>query len=79
MKDFKVCIKTIDNAKSFVTLASRQDFDIDIASGRYIVDAKSIMGIFSLDLSKETKIICYCDDDRKVEGFKELVSNIVVK
>lgn len=78
MKEFKVCIKTIENAKSFVSLASKQDFNIDIANGRYIVDAKSIMGILSLDLSMETKVTCYCDDDRKVESFKNLIYDMLI-
>ena len=41
-----------DNVKNFVSLVNRYPYDMDLRSGRYVVDAKSILGIFSLDLSK---------------------------
>lgn len=47
-----VRLNQIDDVKNFVNTIMRFDFDIDLVSGRYAVDAKSIMGIFSLDLSK---------------------------
>ena len=52
MKTIKVSLDSIDKVKSFVNMLAKFDFDFDLVSGRYIVDAKSIMGIFSLDLSK---------------------------
>ena len=52
MKTFNVLLSSINDVKNFVNIVSRFDYDIDLASGRYVVDAKSIMGIFSLDLSK---------------------------
>ena len=52
MKKFKVLLNSINDVKGFVNAAGSQMCDIDIVSGRYTVDAKSIMGIFSLDLSK---------------------------
>lgn len=52
MKNAKIMLKTINDVKNFVSIAGNYDFNIDIVSGRYAVDAKSIMGIFSLDLSK---------------------------
>ncbi|MDR0325538.1 MAG: HPr family phosphocarrier protein [Oscillospiraceae bacterium] len=52
MKSFSVQLHSIDDVKRFVNAACGQPFDIDIVSGRYTVDAKSIMGLFSLDLSK---------------------------
>ena len=50
MKTVKININTINDVKDFVTIVSRCDYDVDIVSGRYAIDAKSIMGIFSLDL-----------------------------
>ena len=52
MKKITIALNTINDVKFFVNTVSRYDFDVDLISGRYAVDAKSIMGIFSLDLSK---------------------------
>ncbi|HBJ25060.1 MAG TPA: serine kinase, partial [Ruminococcaceae bacterium] len=49
MKTVKININTINDVKNFVSIVSRCDYDVDIVSGRYAIDAKSIMGIFSLD------------------------------
>ena len=53
MKKVKISLSSIDTVKSFVTLTTKIEGDVTIISGRYIIDAKSIMGIFSLDLSKQ--------------------------
>ena len=52
MKTVKVSLNSIDAVKSFVNVVTKYDSDFDLVSGRYVIDAKSIMGIFSLDLSK---------------------------
>ena len=52
MKTVKVSLNSIDKVKSFVNLINRFDAEFDLVSGRYVIDAKSIMGIFSLDISK---------------------------
>ena len=52
MKTIQISLNSIDKVKSFVNEISKFDFDFDLVSGRYVIDAKSIMGIFSLDLSK---------------------------
>ena len=52
MKTVKISLNSIDKVKKFVTEISKFDCDFDLVSGRYVIDAKSIMGIFSLDLSK---------------------------
>ncbi len=62
MKTVKVNINTINDVKNFVSIVSRCDYDVDIVSGRYAIDAKSIMGIFSLDLSKELTLNIHSDD-----------------
>jgi len=56
MKAFDISLKSINDVKDFVNIVNRYDFDVDLSSGRYIVDAKSIMGIFSLDLSKPIRV-----------------------
>ena len=62
MKTFNMTLASINDVKDFVNLVSRYDFDVDLTSGRYVVDAKSIMGIFSLNLSKPIKIEIHSDD-----------------
>ena len=52
MKTVSISLNTIDKVKAFVNDISKYEFDFDLVSGRYVIDAKSIMGIFSLDLSK---------------------------
>ena len=52
MKTLKISLNSIDKVKSFVNDLTKFDTDFDLVSGRYVIDAKSIMGIFSLDLSK---------------------------
>ena len=56
MKPVKISLNSIDKVKSFVNDISKFDFDFDLVSGRYVIDAKSIMGIFSLDLSKPIEL-----------------------
>ncbi|NLY44113.1 MAG: HPr family phosphocarrier protein, partial [Clostridiaceae bacterium] len=57
-----------------VNIVNRYDFDVDLSSGRYVVDAKSIMGIFSLDLSKPIKVQVHSDDcDAFMEEIKPFI------
>ena len=51
-----VSLQAINDVKDFVNIVMKYEFDIDLVSGRYAVDAKSIMGIFSLDLSKPIEL-----------------------
>ncbi len=61
MKTIKVSLNSIDKVKSFVNDINRFNFDFDLVSGRYVIDAKSIMGIFSLDLSKPIDLNIHAD------------------
>lgn len=61
MKTFNISLSSINDVKSFVNAVNKYDFDVDLSSGRYVVDAKSIMGIFSLDLTKPIKVDVYSD------------------
>ena len=56
MKTVHISLNSIDKVKAFVNDISKYDFDFDLVSGRYVIDAKSIMGIFSLDLSKPIEL-----------------------
>ena len=55
MNTFQILLSSINDVKNFVNTVSKYDYEIDLTSGRYVVDAKSIMGIFSLDLVSELK------------------------
>lgn len=68
MKSFKVSINSIDDVKNFVNIVAKYDFDIDLISDRYRVDAKSIMGIFSLDLTKPIQVDVLTDDASAIEA-----------
>ena len=61
MREVKICLGTIERVKDFVNAVTRLDCDMDIVSGRYVIDAKSIMGIFSLDLSKPIDLNIHAD------------------
>ena len=62
MTEFMVYLSSINDVKNFVNIVTKYEYDIDLISGRYVVDAKSIMGIFSLDLSKPIKVEVQKDD-----------------
>ena len=72
-----VTLGSIEAVKEFVALTNSYPFEIDLVSGRYAVDAKSIMGIFSLDLSKALKLVAHADDD-EIEPFLEKAKKFAV-
>lgn len=57
--DYKIKLDTFDKIKKFINIVQKFESDIDLVSGRYVIDAKSIMGIFSLDLSKPIDIVVH--------------------
>ena len=63
MKTVNICLNSIDKVKSFVNDISKFDNDFDLVSGRYVIDAKSIMGIFSLDLSKPINLNIHAEEN----------------
>ena len=74
MKTIKVSLNSIDKVKTFVNDINRFDFDFDLVSGRYVIDAKSIMGIFSLDLSKPIDLNIHAEGDKLNEVLAVLKS-----
>ncbi len=66
MKKVAISLNSIDKVKSFVNTISKFDSDFDLISGRYVIDAKSIMGIFSLDLSQPIELTIHADDDAAI-------------
>lgn len=74
MKTFNIMLNSINDVKNFVNAVNKYDFDVDLTSGRYVVDAKSIMGIFSLDLSKPIKVEVFTDEsDAFMEEMKDFI------
>ena len=76
--EFKMLEKTLilnsfNEVKNFVDLANTKDYDIELISGKYVVNAKSIMGVFSLDLTKPVVMVAHCENvaelSRQVEQF----------
>ena len=63
MKTIKICLNSIEKVKSFVNDITRFEADFDLVSGRYVIDAKSIMGIFSLDLSKPIDLNIHAQEE----------------
>ncbi|MCR5273546.1 MAG: HPr family phosphocarrier protein [Lachnospiraceae bacterium] len=75
MEKLEISLNSIDKVKSFVSTIAQFDNDFDLSSGRYVIDAKSIMGIFSLDLSKPITLTIHSDTDaekilKAVEPYK---------
>ena len=77
MKTVKININTINDVKNFVSIVSRCDYDVDIVSGRYAIDAKSIMGIFSLDLSKPIDLNIHAEAG--IDEILETLSPYIIK
>ena len=75
MKTVNILLKSINDVKDFVNIVNKYDFDVDLTSDRYVVDAKSIMGIFSLDLSKPIKMQMHSNDcDNLLDEIKDIIS-----
>lgn len=64
MKQFKIMLPTVAEAKEFVTAASKCAFDVDVHYNRVIIDAKSILGVLSLDLAKILTVELHGDDEK---------------
>ena len=78
MKTVRISLNSIDKVKSFVNeLVRYSDVDFDLVSGRYVIDAKSIMGIFSLDLSKPIDLHIHADDGEMEDILSHLAPYII--
>lgn len=77
MKTLKISLNSIDKVKAFVNEISKFDCDFDLVSGRYVIDAKSIMGIFSLDLSKPINLNIHAEGNL-LESILKVVEAYVI-
>lgn len=67
-----VCLNTIDRVENFVNKIIAIDSDVDLVSGRYTLDAKSIMALFSICLTEKLKLIIRSDDEDEIKLFNEI-------
>lgn len=76
MKECRIRLNTINDVKEFVGIVCEYSFEVDLMSGRYAVDAKSIMGIFSFDLSAPLTMKVHSDSE-EAEDFLDEVKKFV--
>jgi len=71
MSEAYIVLKTIQDVREFVNIVIAFDYEIDLVQGRYVIDAKSIMGIFSLDLLSPIRVVAHTDNaDAFIEKIK---------
>ncbi len=78
MSEIVILLDSIDKVKKFVSLTTKIESELDLVSGRYVVDAKSIMGIFSTDLSKPI-ILRIHEEGKKADGIIKTLEEYVVE
>lgn len=78
MKIVTIKLDTIKDVKNFVSAVTTFECDFDIVAERYVVDAKSIMGIFSLDLSKPLELRINTDDEKEISAVLKAISAVLV-
>lgn len=76
---FNISINTIDKVKRFVNLTNECEVDTDIISGRLIIDAKSIMGIFGMDLTRPMILKIHESDQKKLQKYKEMFGEFIIE
>ena len=79
MKTVKISLNSIDKVKAFVNEVTKYDAEFDLVSGRYVIDAKSIMGIFSLDLSKPIDLNIHAETESSVNEILDVLSPYIIK
>lgn len=77
MTTVKISLNSIDKVKAFVNDVTKFNCDFDLISGRYVIDAKSIMGIFSLDLSKDIDLSIHSEDN--IDDVMQMLEPYIVK
>lgn len=78
MREVTIQLETINDVKNFVSTVTKFECDFDIAVDRYVVDAKSIMGIFSLNLSKPLTLQINTDDEKEIGDVLKAISAVIV-
>lgn len=79
MKEFKISLNSIEKVKEFSRIVSGIEPDLDIIVGRYVIDAKSIMGIFSIDLSRELTLRIESNDSCECKVIRDKLSKFILE
>lgn len=79
MCEVEIKLNTIEDVKNLVSNITEFECDFEIVSGRFVVDAKSIMGILSLDLSKKLMLVVQSDDEYKIDKIKDKIGRFIVE
>lgn len=66
-------LNNIENVNKFVSIMGEKNFEIDLVSGKYLVNAKSIMGVLSLDLTQPVTVNAYTEDENFVDEIKDYI------
>lgn len=75
---FNINLNNFENIRTFHEIVCKFDSDVDTYSGRYIVDAKSILGLYTLDLSQNIDIKIHTEDEEVVREFKNAIKKYMV-
>ena len=76
--EYEIILDTIEKVKKFVSVIDKFENDIDIVSGRYIVNGHSLMALFSLDLMNSLKVIIHGANESEIEKFEEVMEEFKV-
>lgn len=75
MKIMRVKLNTLNDANSFVKAIDKYDYDVDAVCGRYVIDAKSIMGLLSLGIPKSIDVIIYTNNKNVINDFENDIAS----
>lgn len=78
MNEFNIKLDSVDKVKEFVKATNKIEPDMDLIVGRYIIDAKSIMGIFSVDLTRTLRLKIHSDNANECEKVKKMIDKFIV-
>ena len=79
MCEVQIKLNTIDDVKNLVSYVTGFEWEFEIISGRFVVDAKSIMGIFSLDLSKKLTLVIQSEDECEIGKIKDKIGSFIIE
>ncbi|MBR2848120.1 MAG: HPr family phosphocarrier protein [Clostridia bacterium] len=79
MKNVKIRLSSIQDVRNFVDIVTKHNIDVDLSSGRYVVDAKSIMGIFSLDLLSPITLSAQTENETEAAALLAELKDFIVE
>lgn len=79
MNEFYIKVDSVDKVKDFVKVTNKIVPDMDLIVGRYIIDAKSIMGIFSVDLTRKIRLKIHSDNEKECTEIRKKLEKFIVE